>query len=242
MTSRIAHKRERLDVAPAALLSRLPAIGRVMIASERLGATHERIGPVEKVRVEDGWIVCEGAGHDSRIELAAVADVVVDRTSVMREKSYPRIELRGRDGQAIANVTGFEGLEPFDAVLSAFPQGKVLEAQEGRARGPGGQEELDEADAGLAPFAAAERAAGRVRIELVRRSFRQAWEGDVLAVKPAMGFINIIRPDFHLHLKGGSVSGWRREEGDGQLRFVALAVANGEETGLTVSGAAASFG
>ncbi len=242
MTSRIAHKRERLDVAPAALLSRLPAIGRLMIGSERLGATHERIGPVEKVRVEDGWIVCEGAGHDSRIELAAIAGIVVDRTSVMREKSYPRIELRGRDGQAIANVTGFEGLEPFDAVLSAFPQGTALEAQEGRARGPDGHGDLDGEDAGLAPFAAAERAAGCVTIELTRPSFRQAWVGDIPAVKPAMGFINIIRPDFHLHLKGGSVSGWRRTAGEGRLRFAALAADGGEETGLVVSGASASFG
>lgn len=44
MTARTPHKRERLDVAPTALLARLPAIGRVMINSERLGATHERIG------------------------------------------------------------------------------------------------------------------------------------------------------------------------------------------------------
>ena len=87
-----------------------------------------------------------------------------------------------------------------------------------------------------------ERAAGRVTIELTRPSFRQAWVGDIPAVKPAMGFINIIRPDFHLHLKGGSVSGWRRTAGEGRLRFAALAADGGEETGLVVSGASASFG
>ncbi|GAA2836801.1 putative heme degradation protein [Aminobacter aminovorans] len=241
MTARTPHKRERLDVTPAALLARLPAIGRVMINSERRGATHERIGSVEKVRIEDGWLVCEGAEHDSRIELAAIATVIVDRTSVMREKSYPRIELRGADGESIANVTGFEGLDPFDAVLAAFPQGTDLPVEERKGNGLDERKELDADDAGLAPFAAAERSGGRVRIEFSRTSFWQAWEGDMPAVKPVMGYVNVMRPDFHLHLKGGSVGGWRREDGTDQLRFVALA-ADGAETGLTVSGAPASFG
>ncbi|QOF73708.1 hypothetical protein IG197_11955 [Aminobacter sp. SR38] len=241
MTARTPHKRERLDVAPAALLARLPAIGRVIINSERRGATHERIGSVEKVRIEDGWLVCEGAEHDSRIELAAIATVIVDRTSVMREKSYPRIELRGADGESIANVTGFEGLDPLDAVLAAFPQGTELPVEERKGNGLDERKELDANDVGLAPFAAAERCGGRVRIEFSRPSFWQAWEGDMPAVKPVMGYVNVMRPDFHLHLKGGSVGGWRREDGTDQLRFVALA-ADGAETGLTVSGAPASFG
>ncbi|WP_432285370.1 hypothetical protein SLT36_00910 [Aminobacter sp. BA135] len=241
MTARTPHKRERLDVAPAALLARLPAIGRVMINSERLGATHERIGSVEKVRMEDGWLVCEGAEHDSRIELAAIATVIVDRTSVMREKSYPRIELRGADGESIANVTGFEGLDPFDAVLAAFPQGTELAIEERRSSSLDERKELDAEDAGLEPFAAAERRGGRVKIEFSRPSFWQAWEGDMPAVKPVMGYVNVMQPDFHLHLKGGSVGGWRREDGIDQLRFVAL-TADGAETGLTVTGAPASFG
>ncbi|WP_439501243.1 hypothetical protein [Aminobacter ciceronei] len=241
MTARTPHKRERLDVAPAALLARLPAIGRVIINSERRGATHERIGSVEKVRIEDGWLVCEGAEHDSRIELAAIATVIVDRTSVMREKSYPRIELRGADGESIANVTGFEGLDPLDAVLAAFPQGTELPVEERKGNGLDERKELEADDAGLEPFAAAERNGGRVRIEFSRPSFWQAWEGDMPVVKPVMGYVNVMRPDFHLHLKGGSVGGWRREDNAGEARFVAL-TAEGAETGLTVSGAPASFG
>lgn len=240
MAARTPNKRERLDVAPAALLARLPAIGRVMINSERLGATHERIGSVEKVRIEDGWLVCEGAEHNSRIELAAIATVIVDRTSVMREKSYPRIELRDRDGSSIANVTGFEGLDPFDAVLGEFPQGVELPVED-RAGAAGDRKELDGNDSGLEPFAAAERTGGRIRIEFVRPSFWQVWEGNMPAVKPVMGYVNVMQPDFHLHLQGGTVAGWRREDSNGQARFVALA-ADGGETGLSVSGAPASFG
>ena len=241
MTARTPHKRERLDVAAAALLARLPTIGRVMINSERLGATHERIGTVGKVRVEDGWLVCEGAEHNSRIELAAIDSVIVDRTSVMREKSYPRIELRGTNGETIANVTGFEGLEPFDAVLSAFPQGLELPVDDRRGNSLDERNELDGNDVGLEPFAAAERTGGRVRIEFSRPSFWQVWEGDMPAIKPVIGYVNVMQPDFHLHLKGGSVAGWRREDNNGQTRFVAL-TADGGETGLSVSGAPASFG
>lgn len=241
MTDRISHKRERLDVAPAVLLARLPAIGRVMINSERLGATHERIGKIEQVRVAGGWAVCEGAEHNSRIELGAIATVIVDRTSVMREKSYPRIELRDQSGETIANVTGFEGLEPFDAVLAEFPHGVELPVEDRSRNSLDERKELDGNDVALEPFAAAERCGGRVRIEFSRPSFWQAWEGAMPAVNPAMGYVNVIQPDFHLHLKGGSVGSWRRDDSTDQLRFVAL-TADGHETGLSVSGAPASFG
>lgn len=44
-----------------------------------------------------------------------------------------------------------------------------------------------------------------------------------------MGFLNVMTPDFHLHLEGGSVSGWRTESG----RRVALD-RNGRPVGLSV--------
>lgn len=241
MTPPTTNKRERLDVDPVALLSRLPFIGRVMINAEHRGATHERIGKIEQVRVEDGWLVCEGADHNSRIELAAIDTIIVDRTSVMREKSYPRIELRSRDGGTVCNVTGFDGLEPFDAILGEFPQGPELPVEERLSAGQAERKELEDNDPGLVPFAAAERNKARIKVELGLPSFCQVWEGDMPAVKPVMGYVNIILPDFHLHLKGGAVAGWRREDGAEQSRFFAHD-ADGAELGLVVSSASASFG
>jgi len=49
----------------------------------------------------------------------------------------------------------------------------------------------------------------------------------VETVKPAMGFINIMRGDFHLHLKSGAVAEWRETAGE----RLALS-AEGEEIGL----------
>nr|WP_145994372.1 hypothetical protein [Mesorhizobium loti] len=60
-------------------------------------------------------------------------------------------------------------------------------------------------------------------------------------IKPAMGYVNVIQPDFHLHLKGGAVANWRREDDGEQVRFLAI-TEDGNEIGLAVSGARASFG
>ena len=55
-------------------------------------------------------------------------------------------------------------------------------------------------------------------------------EGRVEALKPAMGYLNVMSPDFHLHLEGGSVAARRAEPG----RRVALDAA-GESTGLMLT-------
>jgi hypothetical protein len=72
--------------------------------------------------------------------------------------------------------------------------------------------------------------------------FRQEWRGKIGQLKPAMGFINIIDPDFHLHLKDGSVSAWRPvpASSSSELTYAALD-ADGNPTGLTISGSAAAF-
>jgi len=47
-----------------------------------------------------------------------------------------------------------------------------------------------------------------------RDGISQAWTGVIETVKPAMGFVNIMTPDFHLHLKGGTVSAWQTNQGE----------------------------
>jgi putative heme degradation protein len=97
--------------------------------------------------------------------------------------------------------------------------------------------EVEEGDVGAAPFEAACRAQAEITIELHREGLLQRWSGKVEAVKPAMGFINVMRPDFHLHLRAGSVHGWRvvGETGDVELE---AHNAEGQATGLVVRGPA----
>jgi len=217
--------RARLAAAPEAVLATLPQIGRLMVTARNLGATHERIGAVETVSLLDGWAVIGGAEHESRIELAAIAELVVDRTSVMKDKAYPRLDLHRADGSYICGIVGFDGLEPFDGVLAAFGPGEAVDPKP--ETGPSERVEPAATDPGLVTLEAVRDAAVPVVVGFRQPGFWQAFRGVVETVKPAMGFINIMRGDFHLHLKSGAVTEWR--EVGGERRAVN---AEGQELGL----------
>ncbi|TCQ75722.1 putative heme degradation protein [Ochrobactrum sp. BH3] len=225
--------RAKLLADPADVLKTLPTMGKLMINSKSGGATHERIGVVEQVEVRDGWVHFSGAEHNSRIDLNAIASLIVDRSSVMQEKVYPRIDLLASDDSVIGSVIGFEGAEPFDKALDSFEFATL----EPKAKEQGGmdKQEVGEDDPGLAPFAAAQRNKAEIRIALELPAFKQEWSGEMPEVRPSRGFINVMKPDFHLHLKAGHVASWREVGTDDAFTFYALNE-EGEETGLNVSG------
>ena len=217
------NRREILPVPPASVIRKLPAMGDLMITAKQNGATHERIGTIETVTIDDGWLVCGGAAHDSRIDPTVITTVIVDRTSAMQEKVYPRIDFR-RGDEVLFSVVGFAGIEPFDAALDEFGPGDALpeEPKEPRAK----RDEASLEDAGALPLQAALEAGTKVSIGFKRRGFEQNWTGVIESVKPAMGFINVMRSDFHLHLLGSTVSAWK----DG-----AALDADGVPTGLSLT-------
>ncbi len=223
--------REAVAADAASVLQALPAIGRLMVTANHLGATHERIGRVEAVRIVDGWAILEGAEHESRIALAEIASLVIDRTSVMRDTPYPRIELLRADGTEVAHVVGFEGLGPFEAAMAGLGAGTAAAEKPAKAQGERG--EVPEGDLGQALFNEAQRAGGPVTIRFARPGFVQFWRGTIEAVKPAMGFVNVMRSDFHLHLRAGAVADWRHVASDTGHEYAALG-ADGAEIGLAV--------
>jgi len=204
--------RARLAATPEAVLAALPQVGRLMITAKNLGATHERIGPVETVSFADGWAIIGGSDHESRIELSAIAEMIVDRTSIIQAKCYPRIDLHRADGSYICGIVGFDGLEPFDTTIAPFGPGDALEPNP--ETGPTERIEPEPNDPGLVTLEATREAASPVIIGFRQPGFWQAFRGVVETVKPAMGFINVMRPDFHLHLKSGAVAEWRTIEGE----------------------------
>mgnify|MGYP001040057467 CR=1 FL=1 len=219
--------RERLEISPAKVLAALPA-GRLMVGTSNLGSTHERIGTVENVEVDGRFVTISGAMHDSRIDTREIGGVVVDRSGRMGDKAYPRIDFHSPEGIVLFSVVGFEGLEPFDAALAPLGEGVAVEPAPEKP-----QEERTEAaadDPGREPFDAALTAGDEIVIGMRRSGFEQAWRGRVEAIKPAMGFINVMRPDFHLHLKAGAVARWRREGGELQAE-----AADGSLLGLFVA-------
>lgn len=228
MTAIETPARERLDISAASVLAVLPAIGKLMVGSSELGVTHERIGPVEKVTSDGPFVTISGEAHDSRIDTREIAEVFVDRSGRMRDKIYPRIEFRTSSGAALFSVVGFDGLEPFDAALATLGNGTAVEPEPAKPAGERGEVEAD--DPGSVPFDAAVISGEETVIGFRRNGFQQLWHGHIEAVKPAIGFINVMRPDFHLHLKAGTVASWREE--DGELRAEAE---DGSLTGLFVT-------
>ncbi len=214
-----------------AVLQKLPLIGKLMIIGKRNGATHERIGAVETVAVEAERIVCRGACHDSSIDPALVVTIVADTSSVMQGQVYPRLDFNDEKGEPVFSVVGFDGLDPFEKALD----GLRIEAGDSEADKPGRPERPDvaENDEGLKPLNLALQTARPVVISFEAPGFGQSWSGIVEKVKPAMGFINVMTSDFHLHLLGGAVAAWAEHEESGATTFRALD-AQQKEIGLTV--------
>jgi hypothetical protein len=230
--------RVKLLADAADILKTLPSMGKLMINSKSGGATHERIGVVEQVEVRDGWIYFSGSEHHSRIDLSAIASLIADRSSVMQEKVYPRIDLLAEDESVVGSVIGFDGAEPFDQALNGFAFSAL--PPKDKDRGTGEALEVGDDEPGLKPFAAAQRNKAEVRIALDLPAFKQEWSGEMPDVRPSRGFINVMKPDFHLHLKAGHVASWHEvEEGD-EYRFYALNE-TGQQTGLVVSGKKDAF-
>lgn len=230
--------RVKLLADAADVLKTLPLMGKLMINSKSGGATHERIGVVEQVDVRDGWIYFSGAEHHSRIDLSAIASLIADRSSVMQEKVYPRIDLLAADESVIGSVIGFEGAQPFDKALVGFAFTQLEATNKDRVASDA--VEIGDDEPGLKPFAAAQRNKAEVRIALDLPAFKQEWSGEMPDVRASRGFINVMKPDFHLHLKAGHVASWRKVEAGDEHRFFALDEA-GQETGLVVSGKKEAF-
>lgn len=234
MTEQTAPRRRFLQDTPAAVIARLPRVGKLMVIGKRNGATHERIGTIENVVEDNGLLRCQGVHHDSTIDASGIVAMIVDTSSVMRDQVYPRIDFNGADGQPVFSIVGFGGLEPFEAAL----EGLAAEEEGSDFEKPARPEraELAADDAGGVPLHAALASGRPVSIGFAQPGFTQRWNGTVQKVSPGMGFINVMTEDFHLHLLGGTVGGWREEaEGEG-IRLIALDL-DGKPTGLSLHSA-----
>lgn len=239
--SDIPNQREKLAQNPAEILASLPQMGRVMLSARGGGATHERIGLVETVAVEQGGLRLSGAAHDSVIDLTAVAHLVADRTSKMRDKSLPRLECQNAAGETLYSLIALDGAELFEQALAPFGAGEALAPVEKPAMGEGGDKpEIPADDLGSLTFAAIREVGQPIAVELRRPDLRQVWQGDLPEPKPAMGFVNLMQGDFHLHLKAGAVARWRRVEAGGAIELHGED-GDGVALGLVLVGPAAAF-
>ena len=231
--------RQQLDATPDRVLMRLTAMGRIMIVASGDGVTHERIGVVEKIRRSESSFVFTGDAHDCTVDMTQVATAIVDRSGRMKDKVLPKLELLNAGGELVFSIVGLDGIEKFDEGLARFSGAALAPKVKENAAG---QATLHDDDPATQPLAAAIEASAEIAIEMQKTGMIQRWRGLLPAINPAMGFVNIIAPDFHLHVRGGTVARWERSDADiaGHIRLSALD-AGGKPTGLTLQGPRNAF-
>lgn len=231
--------RQRLSESPVRLLNRLPLAGKLMIVAQHDGVTHERIGNVERLEKHGGRVVCIGEAHDCSIDLASVTSVVLDRTARMKDKVLPKLEFQNADDETLFTVVSLDNGDKFDLGFATFPGVPVVAPD----KKPAEAASLAADDPAFQPLRAAMEAGTEIEIRMRRPGLDQRWRGLVPAINPAMGFINLIAADFHLHLRGGTVAHWQGEktEMDGVVELSAIGH-DGHPLGLVLVGPAATFG
>lgn len=222
--------RALLALDPAAALARLTGMGRIMVIAVSGPATHERIGHVETVTRDGDVVHLGGTDHAARVRLAPLDRVVADRTVMMKDRPLPRLEFQDTAGVALFRAVALDGLAPFEAGIADVAWSA---AAPGPARAAGVETTLPDDDPAYAPFRAAIAADRALTITLETPALTQTWTGTLAELMPAMGYLNIIRKDFHLHLAGGAVSGWQAEATAAGERLIALD-RDGRDFGLSV--------
>jgi putative heme degradation protein len=207
------------------VLDHLAGMGRVMVIATANGVTHERIGIVEKVTINGSMAQVQGDAQDCVIDLAPIAKVTLDLTSVMKGKSYPRVNFLSQDDKVLFAIVGFDGKEPFiTPFLNSVREPLAVEEKQNSEKA-----ELEDSDPAHLPFNQALETNKAIIVQMQANNITQRWQGVVEKIVPAMGFMNIMTGDFHLHLKGGVVSAWKTDE-----RTYHTLDKNAEAIGLTV--------
>jgi putative heme degradation protein len=231
--------RQQIIESPPSVFSRLPLIGKLMIVVRNGGATHERIGSVESLDRTGDVIFIKGQAHDFTMDARFISSIVIDRSGRMKDKVLPRIEFGDAVGDLAFSIVALDGVNKFDYAFAYLKS---------RAVAPPAQESLNPPspsveDIGLRPLNAARAEESEIAIEMHRPGAIQRWCGVVREINMAMGFINIITPDFHLHLRSGAVFSWQQREIDGndKLELTAMDEA-GQAFGLVLRGTRKDFG
>lgn len=231
--------RHRLSDSPARILNRLPLAGKLMIVAQSDGVTHERIGNIERLEKRGGRVVCIGEAHDCSIDLASVASVVVDRTARMKDRVLPKLEFNNAMEETLFTVVSLDNGDKFDIGFASFAGLPIGAPDKQSPDAPS----LSSNDPAYRPLRAAIESGIEIEIHMRRPGLNQRWRGIVPAINPAMGFINLIAADFHLHLRGGSVARWQsgKAEMDGDVELAAIGQ-GGNPLGLVLIGAATTLG
>jgi putative heme degradation protein len=231
--------RQRLFDPPVRILNRLPLAGKLMIVAQNDGVTHERIGIIERLERQADRIFCIGQAHNCSIDLTSVSSVVIDRTARMKDRVLPKLEFHDAANETLFTVVSLDNGDKFDAWFTAFAGVPVAAPDKPTSEASS----LSDDDPAFQPLRTAIESGIEIEIQMRRPALDQRWRGIVPAINPAMGFINLIATDFHLHLRGGAVASWRSQkaEVDGDIELAAIG-RDGDPLGLILAGPSRAFG
>ncbi|WEK49682.1 MAG: hypothetical protein P0Y66_18555 [Candidatus Kaistia colombiensis] len=230
MTDPVSH-RQALAPDPFAVLSRVPAIGNLILGVRADGALLEGLGAIDSVELEDGFAVLRGPARETRLDLSEIGSIVADQ--MVMKNVMPFLEVLDAAGNTIAKLTALDGLARFDAALEGIGR-RPLDAAPPAARPGPGDEPAD------GPLKAAEAAAKLVTLQAVKNGVVHRWSGTLTSVSFSHGFLNAMQPDMHLHIRAGAIASWSKESADGSDVFSAID-RNGKAIGLTLTAEAGAL-
>lgn len=210
-----------------------------MIVAQTDGVTHERIGTIERLEKQAGRAFFIGQTHNCSIDLGSVSSVIIDRTARMKDRVLPKLEFQDAGGEKLFTVVSLDNGDKFDTSFGSLEGVPVAIPDKPAPETPS----LADNDPAFIPLRAAIEAGVEIEIQMRRPALDQRWRGMLPAINPAMGFINLISSDFHLHLRGGAVASWRSQkaDADGDVELAAIG-RDGEPLGLVLVGPAQVLG
>lgn len=203
---------------PFEILSRLPAMGRIVLRGRSAGVQHARIGPVDRVGRSGGTALVNGACHEAMIDLDALSGVVLHRTPDPLRGSDPRLDFLDMVGIPVFCIVGIEGFGRFDAVLSRMRRCPVRYPARPSIALPAPCAAMASGDPARWPFCHLCDTGAEVAIILDRVGSRQVWRGRIEAFRVASGCLDVISDDFGLQIPAGAVAGW--EIGAGRIAAI----------------------
>lgn len=218
-----------LRMPPLEVLQALIGAGRVQIGVRTDAGIHERLGEVEVVTDTPEGIHCSGVEHDSLLDPGRVAEMVYFTSEGAHGRVLPKIVFRDAAGGLLLNVVGLAGAGPLqDRFADALGEACAVPEKPPRPTATTG-----ESDPALVPLDRLQQAGAPVEVTMTKSGVRSRWSGVIGEVRRGGNFINLIEPGFHLHLRAGSVSGWRREEAGETVALFAVC-GDGMEPGLAL--------
>lgn len=196
-----------LNCAIADVIRAVSGKGRVQVAVRTALVLHERQGEISGAREEGGRVYLEGEYHDSWIETNAVHRIVAQVDISRHGRSLPRVTFLGEGEQPLMALTGLGDGEAFLEAVASLPSVTSPPAP----AWPRPLTPVSPDDEGLSGLQC--EAGGMISIQMNLPGAQSRWAGPFDEARIGDNFVNVSRPGFHLHLRGGAVSRWENADG-----------------------------